>query len=80
MNIRTITIMDIENPLQNDNIPIAKMVCIEVMGEPASEDVQEPVYKSYIFCFSRGLSYLFFCVCGFACFFGILFYVFVFPL
>ena len=72
--------MNIENPLQNDNIPIAKMVCIEVMGEPAPDEMQEPVYKSYIFCFSRGLSYLLFCVLACTCFFGILFYVFVFPL
>ena len=60
--------MNIENPLQNDNIPIAKMVCIEVMGEPAPDEMQEPVYKSYIFCFSRGLSYLLFCVLACTCF------------
>jgi hypothetical protein len=25
--------MDVENPLHEDNIPIAKLVCIEVMGQ-----------------------------------------------
>ena len=26
--------MDVENPLQADSIPVAKLVCIEVIGQP----------------------------------------------
>jgi hypothetical protein len=74
--------MDVENPLQIDDIPIAKMVCIEVMGEPASDEMQEhePIYNSYQSRFLRGLSNFLFCVLACTCFLGLLFYVFVFPL
>lgn len=72
----------VENPLQIDDIPIAKMVCIEVMGERASDEMQEPepIYNSYQSCFFKGLSNFLFCVLAITCFLGILFYVFVFPL
>jgi hypothetical protein len=33
--------MDVENPLHEDNIPVAKLVCIEVMGQPMEDHVRE---------------------------------------
>jgi hypothetical protein len=33
--------MDVENPLHEDNIPVAKLVCIEVMGQPLEESERE---------------------------------------
>jgi hypothetical protein len=33
--------MDVENPLHEDDIPLAKLVCIEVMGQPMQEFVSE---------------------------------------
>jgi len=33
--------MDVENPLHEDNIPIAKLVCLEVTGQPMQEFVIE---------------------------------------
>ncbi|NDA89721.1 MAG: hypothetical protein EBY20_02255 [Alphaproteobacteria bacterium] len=29
--------MDVENPLHEDDIPLAKLVCLEVMGQPMEE-------------------------------------------
>lgn len=33
--------MDAENPLHEDDIPLAKLVCIEVMGQPIDENASE---------------------------------------
>jgi len=33
--------MDVENPLHKDDIPVAKLVCIEVMGQPMEETAIE---------------------------------------
>lgn len=33
--------MDVENPLHNDDIPVAKLVFIEVMGLPMEETTRE---------------------------------------
>lgn len=34
--------MDVENPLQADSIPVAKLVCIEVMGQLVEDFGSEP--------------------------------------
>lgn len=33
--------MDVENPLHEDNIPVAKLVCVEVMGHPVEDSERE---------------------------------------
>jgi len=35
--------MDVENPLQTDSIPVAKLVCIEVIGQPIEDLEREPI-------------------------------------
>jgi hypothetical protein len=72
--------MDVENPLQEDNIPVAKLVCIEVMGQSVEhlERENRRIYrcKLVISFFTN----LFACVLTLICFYGILFYLFMFPL
>jgi hypothetical protein len=33
--------MDVENPLHNDDIPVAKLICIEVMGQILEDSERE---------------------------------------
>ena len=72
--------MDVETPLQSHNIPVAKMICIEVMGQPVEDSERENrrIYrcKLVISFFTN----LFACVLALICFYGILFYLLVFPL
>ena len=35
--------MDVENPLHEDKIPVAKLICIEVIGQPIEDLEREPV-------------------------------------
>ena len=35
--------MDVENPLQLANFPVAKLVCIEVIGQPIEDLEREPI-------------------------------------
>jgi len=35
--------MDVENPMQVYNFPVAKLVCIEVVGQPIEDLEREPI-------------------------------------
>jgi hypothetical protein len=72
--------MDLENPLYLEDIPVAQLICIEVMGQPDEEvEIDRPV-KSYCKKVCEYFTNLLFYLFGLSCFFGFFFYILVFPL
>jgi len=78
--------MDVENPLHEDNIPIAKLVCIEVMGQIVDDleresnnnntisveiTCNEYIYKVFLNCSA--------CLLSIICCFGFLFFLSGYP-
>jgi len=85
--------MDIENPLhKEDEIPEAKLVCIEVIGQLMRESLTETynndnnnnddnntVEISFTDCIYYGCRCCFSCVIGLACCFAFIIFLFGFP-
>ena len=42
--------MDVENPLSEQHIPVAKLVCIEVMGEPMERENENNIFSIHVSC------------------------------
>jgi hypothetical protein len=81
--------MDVENPLHNDDIPVAKLICIEVMGLPMDEMVRESetepetnVVNIQVFC-NKIIYNAFSCCCAclifMVCFGGFFIFITGFP-
>jgi hypothetical protein len=83
--------MDVENPMQRDNIPVAKLVCIEVIGRPIEdleresiEDLEgEPavvnIQVSFNKCIYKVLSCFCTCIVCIICFCGFFIFMTGFP-
>lgn len=71
--------MDVENPLHEENIPVAKMVCIEVMGQPVEDLARENISNSYCKSVVSCITNLMLCLMAIICLCGFLFYLFIFP-
>jgi hypothetical protein len=72
--------MDVENPLQLRNIPVAELVCIEVMGQPVEDSEGEITVKSYCKIIHEYFTNLLFYLFAIICFIGIFIYLIMFPL
>jgi len=77
--------MDVENPLHEDDIPLAKMVCIEVMGQPMEETVGESdnlvivIENYYCKCICKTFTYVCSFVTCIVCFGGFFIFITGFP-
>ena len=79
--------MDIENPLREHGIPVAKLVCIEVIAQPMRESVTETynnnntinVEVSFNKCAYDVFKGCFSCVIGIVCCFGFLIFLTGYP-
>ena len=75
--------MDVENPMQRDNIPVAKLVCIEVIGRPIEDLEGEPavvnIQVSFNKCIYKVLSCFCTCIVCIICFCGFIIFMTGFP-
>ena len=75
--------MDVENPLHEDNIPVANLVCIEVMGQPMEDYVSEPNVVNIQVSYNKCVYRTFRCFCTFiaclVCFGGFFIFMTGFP-
>jgi hypothetical protein len=83
--------MDVENPLQIDNVPVAKLVCIEVIGRPIEDlesesaeylEIEPNVVNIQVSC-NNFMYKAFSCFCAFigclVCFCGLFIFLTGFP-
>jgi hypothetical protein len=75
--------MDVENPLHEDNIPLAKLVYIEVMGQPVEDSERQTNVVNIHVSFNKCIYKVLTCFCTFIvciiCFCGFFIFMTGFP-